>query len=323
MAAGVALAQVNPPTVASASNPVIASGTGVSVTRGDMDDALTGYRNRWQSLSPSRQLLVQKEILTNLVDAKLILSKASDADRAAGRKAADLHIRADIENIGSQAAFDQYLKTNGLSEATVLARLADEETENATLQRVLQVSVTDDEVQKYYDAHTAEFEQPEMAHVSHILIFTVDPVTQAALPDSELLARRRLAQNVVKAASSGADFEALAKQVSEDPGTAAVGGELPPFPRGQMAPEIDSAVFSMTNNQVSDVITTSVGYQIIKLLDLVPAKKTSYLTAAAQIKQSLTRQKFAQLAGPYLQGLWQAANVRILDPSLAAAPPSP
>jgi parvulin-like peptidyl-prolyl isomerase len=177
-------------------------------------------------------------------------------------------------------------------------------------------------VQHYYETHTADFEQPQMAHVSHILIFTIDPVTQEALPDTQLLARRRVAESIVKAARAGSDFESLAKQVSEDPGTKAVGGELLPFPRGEMAPEIDSAVFSMTNNQVSDVITTSVGYQIIKLLELIPAKKTSYLTAADQIKQVMMREKFSELAAPYLDGLQKAANVRILDPNLAAPTPS-
>jgi parvulin-like peptidyl-prolyl isomerase len=320
IAAGPVLAQ-NAASVAAASNPVIASGMGVTITRGDLDEALSGYRTQIQTLSSAQLLLLQKQMLTNLVNEKLVLTKATDADRAAGQKAADLRITADIENIGSQQAFDGLLKTNGLTEADYRSKLADEETVNTALQRLLNITVTDQEVQDYYDSHTADFEQPEMAHVSHILIFTVDPVTQAALPDIQLLQRRRLAEDIVKAARSGTDFETLAKQASEDPGTRANGGELLPFPRGLLAPEIDSAVFSMTNNQVSDMITTSDGYEIIKLLELVPAKKTSYLTAVDQIRQVLTRQKFQLSASPFLEGLQRAANVQILDPNLAGSTP--
>ncbi|HEY1661395.1 MAG TPA: peptidylprolyl isomerase [Verrucomicrobiae bacterium] len=308
--------------IAAASNPVVASGTGVTINRGDLDEALASHRAQLMALAPAQQILIQKELLTNLIDSKLVLAKATDADKAAGAKAADLQMTADMENAGSKEAFDMILKTNGVSEAMLRSRLTDQETITVVLQRVLNVNVSDADIKGYYDAHTAEFEQPAMAHISHILIYTVDPTTEAALPESELVMRRRMAESVVKAARAGQDFEALAKQVSEDPGSKALGGDLLPFPRGEMAPEIDSAVFSMTNNQISDVITTSVGYQIIKVLDLVPAKKTSYLTAAQQIKQVLTRQKFGQLATPYLDGLQRAANVQILDPTLSAPTPA-
>ena len=309
---------------ASLSNPVIARGNGFEVKRGELDDAMTGIRNAYQrqnqTLSPAQALLIERQVLYQLINDDLLLAKATDADRAAGQKTADLQMTAAVENAGSQQALDQRLKEGGLTEAGLRAKLIRGATAQAVLQRELNVSVTDSEVEKYYDTHTFDFEQPEMAHVSHILIYTVDPVTQEALPGAELDARRKLCQDIVKAARAGADFEKLAKQYSEDPGSKDNGGELLPFPRGQMSPEIDAAVFSMTNNQVSDVITTSIGYQIIKMLELIPSKKTSYLTAAADIKQVLMRQKFAQLAPPYLDGLRKAADVQILDPDLIAAP---
>jgi parvulin-like peptidyl-prolyl isomerase len=297
-------------------NPVIAMGTGIEIKRGDLDEAMAGLK---QTIPPAQIILAEKQILNQLINSRLLLAKATDADTAAGTKAADLQITAAIENAGSQEAFDQLLKTNGLTEAVLRAKRTEAATADAVIQRELKVSVTDDEVKKYYDTHTSDYEQPEMVRVSHILIFTVDPVTHATLAAAQLDARRKLSENVVKAARSGADFAKLARQVSEDLGSKANGGELLPFPRGQMAPEIDAAAFALTNNEVSDVITTSVGYQIIKLIEKIPSKKTSYLTAITEIKQGLTRQKFAQLAPAYLDGLQKAAGVEILDPSLKAA----
>ena len=308
---------------ASLGNPVIARGTGLEIKRGDLDDAMASIK---QTIPPAQIILAEKQILNSLIDTKLLLARATDADKAAGEKTADLQITAMIENVGSQAAFDQLLKTNGMTEDILRAKRTDDATAEAVLERELKISVTDDDVKKYYDTHTADYEQPEMVRISHILIFTVDPVTHETLPAAQLDARRKLSENVVKAARSGEDFAKLAKQVSEDIGSKANGGELLPFPRGQMAAEIDAAAFSLTNNEVSDVITTSVGYQIIKLIEKIPSKKTSYLTAIAEIKQGLTRQKFAQIAPPYLDGLQKAAGVEILDPSLKgtkALPPGP
>src|SRR5580658_5383027 len=96
IAAGPVLAQ-NAASVAAASNPVIASGTGVTITRGDLDEALSGYRTQIQSLSSAQLLLLQKQMLTNLINEKLVLTKATDTDRTAGQKAADLRITAAIE----------------------------------------------------------------------------------------------------------------------------------------------------------------------------------------------------------------------------------
>ena len=80
---------------------------------------------------------------------------------------------------------------------------------------------------------------------------------------------------MLKRARASEDFATLAKTYSEDPGSREDGGELPEFPRGQMVPEFENAAFALTNNQISDVITTVYGYHIIKLLD----KKSSHRIA--------------------------------------------
>ncbi len=313
-------ADTNTAMTATLGNPVIARGSGLEITRGDLDDAMAGIRNAYQKqgqpLSPDQAINIEKRMLNQLIETKLLLAKATDADRAAGKKAADLQITAAIENAGSADAFDQQLKANGLTEADVRAKITQQATAQAVVQRELNVTVTDDEVKNYYDAHTFDYEQPEMVRIAHILIYTIDPVTRAPLPDDQQLARRRLADDVLKRIQAGADFQAYAKQFSQDAGSKDNGGVLLPFPRGQMLREIEDAAFSLTNNQVSDVITTTSGYEIVKLLEKIPAKKTGYLAAIAQIRQGLAQQKTAQLAAAYLDGLEKAAAVEILDPNL-------
>jgi parvulin-like peptidyl-prolyl isomerase len=314
-----AAAGTNAAAAAAFGNPVIARGTGLEITRADLDEAMSGLKAQTRSLTPALILQVQKQMLDRLIETRLLLTKATDTDKAAGKKTAELRITALKVDAGSPEALERQLKTLGLTEAELNAKITREATAQAVLQRELKVAVTDDEAKSYYDTHTFEFEQPEMARVEHILIFTVDPITHAALPGAQLDARRKLGENLVQAARAGTDFAALAKKYSEDPGSKAAGGELPPFPRGQMAPEIDAAAFALTNNQVSDVITTSIGYQIIKLLDKTPPKKTDYLTAIASIRQGLTQKKTDQLGLAYLNRLKKAAAVEILDPDLKPA----
>ncbi len=80
------------------------------------------------------------------------------------------------------------------------------------------------------------------------------------------------------------------------------------FTHGQMVPEFDAAAFSLTNNQISDVVTTEYGYHIIKLLDKTPAKKLALTdkvppsdtaTLSDEIKDFLTRQKLQEQAPEY------------------------
>ena len=88
-----------------------------------------------------------------------------------------------------------------------------------------------------------------------------DQTTGAELPEDQKKAKRKLADDLLKRARAGEDFAKLAKEYSEDPGSKEKGGEYPPFPRGQMVPEFEAAAFSLNTNQVSDVVTTSYGYQ--------------------------------------------------------------
>ena len=84
-------------------------------------------------------------------------------------------------------------------------------------------------------------------------------------------------------------------------------------------PEIEAAAFSLTNNQISDVITTSVGYDIIKLYSKAPAKKLEYSPVADKIKNYLIQQKTEKLAPAYLDKLQKGADIQILDADLKAA----
>ena len=135
----------------------------------------------------------------------------------------------------------------------------------------------------------------------------------------------------------------LASQYSDDPGSKDKGGEYT-FPRGQMAPEFETAAFSLTTNQISDIVTTVFGYHIIKLNEKMPARNAEledevafapagymvikkYWTGAPEItksarklsaiiRQNLEGQQRQKLFPEYMAKLKKDANVEILDEKL-------
>ncbi len=312
-------------------DPAIAKGKGFEIKRSDLDEVMTGvkssYAARGQVIPPSQLPMVEGQLLNRLIQVQLLLQKATAADKATGAQKADLQISNLLARAGTPEALDRQLKAVGMTMADLRSKVGQESIAQAVLTRELNVTVTDAEVKKFYDDNPSDFERPETVHVRHILLMTMDPVTRAPLSDDQQKAKRKQADDLLKRIRGGADFAALAKQYSEDPGSKDNGGEMPEFPRGQMVPEFEAAAFSLTNNQVSDIVTSTYGYHIIKLIDKSPAKKLALTdkvpgtdaTIADRLKDVLTQQKMEKLAPAYLDKLRAAADVEILDPDLKAA----
>jgi parvulin-like peptidyl-prolyl isomerase len=306
-------------------DPAIAKGKGFEIKRSELDEVVTGVKSaaaaNGKTIPPGQLIQIESQLLDRLIQDQILLQKATDTDRTNGVQKTGLQISALLERFGSQEVLERQMKAAGLTIADLRSKLNMENTAQAVEIRELNVAVADAETKQFYDSPTnqADFEQSEMVRVRHILLLTMDPVTRAPLPTDQQQAKRKQIDDLLKRIRGGGDFAALAKQYSEDPASKENGGETPPFPRGQMAPEFEAAAFSLTNSQVSDVITTVYGYHIIKLLEKTPAKKVDFVTVAPKIKDFLLQQKIGKLAPAYFEKLEKAANVQILDADLKAA----
>src|SRR5450432_191174 len=312
-------------------DPVLARGKGFEIKRSDLDEVMLGIKSaivaRGETVSPQQISGIEVTMLNRLIQIQLLLQKATDADKADGKKKADVQLATLLEHAGSQEILDRQLKAVGMTADDLRVKINQEAVATAALTRELGVVVTAAEGKQFFDDHPADFEQPETAHARHILLMTMDPLTRAPLSDEQQKAKRKQIEDLLKRVKSGEDFATLARQYSEDPGSKDNGGELPPFQRGQMVPEFEAAAFSMNTNTISDVVTTAYGYHIIKLLDKTPAKRLALTdkvpandtTVADWIKDRLTQQKVEKLAPEYLTGLKKAAGIEILDPGLKAA----
>lgn len=317
-------------------DPVIAKGKGFEIKQSQLDNVLNTFKARaaaaGQTIPADDLNKITQSALSTLIGTQILLQEATDADKAQGKKDADQYINAKIKQFGGQDAVEMQLKAAGKTMDDWRADTTKQATATAVMIRELNAAPTEADVKKYYDDNPKISELPEQVHVRHILLLTKDEATGAPLPDDQIKAKKKQIDDILKRARSGEDFAKLAKQYSEDPGSKNNGGELPPFARAKddpthaMVTEFEAAAFSLTNNQISDVITTPYGYHIIQLLDKTPARKLALTdkvpagdtTLAEDLKNYLTAQKLQEVAPAYIEKLSKSPGVEILDPALKA-----
>jgi len=314
-------------------DPVIAKGKGFEIKQSQLDGVVDAFKARaaamGQTIPPDE---LTKTALNSLIVNQILLQKATDADKAEGKKEAEKYIAQKIKQFGSQEEVEVQLKAAGKTLDGWHTEMTQQTTATAVMIRELNAAPTDADVKKYYEDNPKASEMPEQVHVRHILLLTMDTTTHAPIPDDQVKAKKKQIDDILKRARSGEDFAKLAKEYSEDPGSKDNGGELPPFahasadPSHAMVPEFEAAAFSLTNNQISDVVTTQFGYHIIQLLDKTTARKLALTdtlpsndsTLADEIKNFLTGQKLQNQAPAYIETLSKSPDVEILDPTLKA-----
>jgi hypothetical protein len=125
---------------------------------------------------------------------------------------------------------------------------------------------------------------------------------------------RQLAQSLQQRAAGGEDFAALATQFSQDPGSAARGGDLGYFGRGRMVAPFEEAAFATEPGQVSPVVESPFGYHVIRVED---RRQPELGEDRPQFRQFLVQQEIQRTEEAYLDSLATAANVRIRPGGLA------
>jgi peptidyl-prolyl cis-trans isomerase D len=150
--------------------------------------------------------------------------------------------------------------------------------------------VSDDDLRAYYNAHIDQYKVENRAHVEHILFKTIGKT------DAEIAEIRQKAEDVLKKAKSGANFEDLAKKYSEDDATKPKGGDLGWIVEKQTVPEFEQAAFSVPKGSVSDLVKTQYGFHIIKVLDRETAHTKPFEEVRSTIVPILTDKKAAEQA---------------------------
>jgi len=157
-----------------------------------------------------------------------------------------------------------------------------------------EIELTDEDLRRAYDENSDQYTEPEQRSASHILVKLAQDADDAA--QQEALEK---AQSLTEQARSGADFAELAKENSDDAGSAANGGDLELISPGAMVKPFEDAVFALELDKVSDPVKSRFGYHVIKLTAYEAAKQKPFEDAREELLQNEKRlrseNRFAEL----------------------------
>lgn len=160
------------------------------------------------------------------------------------------------------------------------------------------------ELQQAYDSGKAKWVTPPLYRVSQIFLAVNDP--------QNLDTVRRQAQELSRRAQAApGDFAALANQFSQDPETAARGGDSGLQPLQQLVPEVRGAVSRLKVGAVSDAVQSAAGFHVLKLTGQQPARTASLDELRERLTQALRAQRQEQIAKAYLEGMLNTATLSI------------
>ena len=180
----------------------------------------------------------------------------------------------------------------------------------------LSAKVTVDEAQlkTYYEDQKAKnperFAQPEQRRVSHILLTVSDPKEDAAVKEK--------AEGILKRAQGGEDFAKLAKEFSQDPGSAQQGGDLGMSEKKSFVGPFADAAFSMKEGEIKGPVKTQFGYHILKLVAIQPATEKTFEQAHADLETEFRRNEAERLYNDAADQLADAALQNTSDIEVVA-----
>jgi peptidyl-prolyl cis-trans isomerase C len=188
-------------------------------------------------------------------------------------------------------AWAAFLAQQGMDPMSFRAELRIQHTVQTLMrQHVSSVApVSEDEVRSFYEDNPKLFETGERLRASHILIRVQEGI--GAVRRQEL---KEQAEGLLAEIRAGADFGALAKEHSGDPGSAGKGGELQVFGKGQMVPAFEEAAYALEEGQLSDVVESPFGYHIIKLHQRVASEKLAFEDVKEAARSRLLGQRQQQ-----------------------------
>ncbi len=279
----------------------------------------------------------EKDVLRDLIDQQLLLDKAKDLGISGDTdliKQLD-QMRKDMK-LDSMEALEKEAEKQGISwedfkqtqrNQIITRKVIGEEVGG-------HLSISKEEEQKFYDEHKSEMAQPEFIRLSEILVApkipgadpkaaaspaaaqgpaaqgSVDDAAHQAAEDAALKAAQAKASDLLKKIHDGANFDDIAKKYSDGP-SAADGGALGIFKRGQLAKELEDKTFAMKSGDVTDVIRTKQGYVILKVVDHQQAGVPPMKEVLPKIQDALYYQKLQPALRAYLTKLREDAYIDV------------
>ena len=144
-----------------------------------------------------------------------------------------------------------------------------------------QVSVTREDLQRYYNQHRDEYRVPDEVNLRLIQVRTPPPGADGKVDQKAVDAARQKAEDILKQLKTGANFAELAKKQSDDP-SKENGGELGWIGRGRI-PDIEDQIFALSKGQTSEVLRSALGFNMVRVDD----KRTAHVQSLDEVRATI------------------------------------
>lgn len=286
------------------------------ITLSELDEALDPYvrqiREAYYSPETKREMLfkLRQDILNKMIDEKLTSQETERLHVSVDDRDVDQH----IEQIKSEHFLtEEELRQSLAAEGYTLEEYRERIKEQMLRMRLInievksKIAVTEKDIREYYEKHKEDYEGTQKYHLRTILI----GVSPSAGADQKKAALEEI-ESIVKDFKSGAAFDELAKQYSQD-GTAESGGDLGLFTLNELSAEFQETVQRMAEGQISPVIQTSKGYQVLMLQEIKKTPGRTLKEARIEIHERLYRDLVEEKYRAWLTVLRDRSYVKIIQ----------
>ncbi len=282
-------------------------------------DQLAAEQSKPDPNVPADSQAKSQDLLRDLIDAKLLAQKANElgisADTDVIKRLDDLRKQMHAD---SMEDLEKAAQAQGVSFEEFKQNMKD----TILTQKVIQqevgahISVTQQEIQDFYNQHKEEMQRPETVRLSEILVSTqptaaATPGGQSQPSSEDVVAKAKAGADAIYAQlQKGAKFDDLAKSLSAGP-TAAQGGDLEYFKKGTLSKQLEDQVFSLKAGQYTEPIRTNQGWVILKVTEHISEGVPPLKEVEPMIQERLYMTKMQPALREYLTKLREDAYIDI------------
>jgi parvulin-like peptidyl-prolyl isomerase len=254
----------------------------------------------------------RKNAARQLVAEKLMLQEAGKRKIEVQSEKFDTLFSQFLTQIGGQMALSRMLVQAGQTEEEFKDRMRKSMVMDSLVGILVASADTVDSAKcmEYYNQNAAKFREREKMRASQVLV-----LAGADMPADKKAAAKSKAEKALAEIKSGKDFRKVAKTYSDDP-NAKTGGDIGWFVKGDMKPEIDQVVASMDSGQVSEIVTTDIGYHIFKKTGEQMSKPLEYKQVADNIRITLEMRKKNDVIMGAIDSLIKVSKIVYADTTL-------
>jgi len=272
-----------------------------------------------QNLNPQQKAKLAGAIIDKEIVRELMFQEAKTKGKGVSPETVEKELEAFKKSYDSEEKFQETLKMRGLSEEELKKGIEVDLIAKILLDERVKgkVHVTDTQVKNFYESKKESFKRPESFRARHIFIGYIPFDVMKSTPREEWkekaeeyrAAAKKKVDEVFAKVKSGGNFEELAKQYSEDKGSAEKGGDLDFIYKGVFDPKFDKAVADLKVGETSDIVETEFGYHIIRLMETKPSEYAPFKDVEESIQKHLFMTEAQKLVGKYIEGLRKKADI--------------